>query len=217
MVADGDNHIEEVEDCIIKRTCKSPEYVDNCKKGYRYRYGSLSFWQAHHILPVSALKSKRINDTDDEYIEKCLCMTDWNINGSHNMMGLDTKWPYYLYPTLPLPSNLPSHLVGHDDYLKETYAYMDRNVWKKLKKKRKQHKLSPKSIIRELNSAIDYFHGELILRGKRNGGTIKCWKKRHNAGMKKIWYHPFSMSKNPRKRCPGEDIAFQPGLFNMIK
>ncbi len=218
-MADSD-HQEKLKDCVIKRTRNGNEHIKNCRDGYyptTFRIG----WQSHHILPVSALADGHIKAGSDNkaYILDCLCITDWNVNASPNLIGLDTKWPYKLnlfasfpglnaawatgFAAVPLPENLPSHLIDHDLYTAETYEYMNANVWDTLKDAREIHKLNPKSIKGELDDASTHFKGELKARGVRSGGTLHCWKNRFAPGMEETWYLPFSMSDSPRKRHPG--------------
>ena len=212
-------HIGKPEKCLIKRTRNGREHINNCSEGYRL---GLGLWQAHHILPVSALNSdKHISASPEnlEYIVSCLCITDWNVNAEPNVIGLDNKVPYMFDKIYPLPRNLPSHLIDHDHYTKESYDYMEANVWDSLKDAREVHKLDPKSIESQLNDATTYFKGEVEARGKRNNGTIWCWDHRFDTGMEEKWYVPFSMSDNPRKRHPGAKFVLQwlTNIFNVIK
>ncbi len=219
-MADSD-HIEKLSKCLIKRERNRNEHITNCSSGFR---PALKFmWQSHHILPVSAVADAHIaasDPTNKEYIIECLCISDWNVNASANVIGLDTKWPYQLYPfNKSLPDNLPSHLIDHDMYTEESYEYMEANVWDELKDRRQIHKLAASSIVAELNAATDYFKGELTDRGNRNGGTLQCFQNRFLPGMESTWYFPFSMSASPRKRNPGIPNAqhWIDTLFNVIK
>jgi hypothetical protein len=179
-------------------------------------------WQAHHILPVSAVADSHIKASDEnkKYIIRCLCITNWNVNAKANMLGLDTKWPYRLHPfNKELPNNLPSHLIDHNLYTQEAYEYMEANVWDTLKDAREIHKLKAAAILRELEGATDYFKGELTARGGRNRGTLLCWKNRFDPGMENTWYHPFSMADSPKSRHPGIPNAqhWVDTVFNIIK
>lgn len=219
-MAAAKKHLELLEEKKIKRSRNHPEHITNCKDGYT---PSLSFlWQAHHMLPISALNyEKHISAQGDNliFIENCLRLTEWNINAEPNMIGLDTKWPYKLYPFHGLPPNLPSHLIGHGDYTKESYEYMEANVWDTLKDAREIHKLDPYAIAGQLNAASKYFEGVLRSRGMREGGTIRCWRDRWDEGMEATWYMPFSMSDSPRKRHRGipNAMPWLDKLFSAIK
>ncbi len=179
-------------------------------------------WQAHHILPISALNSeKHISASKEnlEYIEDCLCVTDWNINSTPNIIGLDNKMPYLFSGLYPLPTNLPSHLIDHNHYTQESYEYLEANVWDALKDAREIHKLDARSIESELNAATEYFEGELRYRGSREKGTIWCWEHRFEDGMSDKWYIPFSMSDSPNRRHPGIKYVpqFLTNIFGMIR
>ena len=218
-MGDSNGHLEEQEKCKITRTMKGRQHINNCNKGYRMGQG---LWQAHHILPISSLNSAdhiSANKDNLEYLEKCICITDWDINAEPNMMGLDTKIPYRFEKIYPLPRNLPSHLIGHTDYTAESYEYLEANVWDTLKDSREIHNLDPESIEEELKAASKYFDGELHDRGEREGGTLWCWDHRFDKDMENKWYYPFSMSASPRKRHPGikfVSISLNK-LFSIIK
>lgn len=73
-----------------RKTCKT------CNEGYHSR-----MWQAHHILPGTALSAATIRDLVKDpdkayYIENCKKVTDWNINEVPNLMGLPTLWDYII-------------------------------------------------------------------------------------------------------------------------
>ena len=235
----GDNsHIKRLSDCKIIKTYSS-DYKTKCKgEGYTPGLFHNLLWQAHHILPCSALKSDHISArrTDNLiYIENCLCLTVWDINNKLNLIGLDTKWCYFLSSLssltnklpriferfakekIPLPDNLPSHLIGHRKYCEETWQYMEACVWDTLKDRREIHKLDEKSIVQELDDAVKYFKRVVKDRGIREGGTRVCWKQRFK---QKRWYIPFALDEDPCARHPGvTDDAWEHflNLFEKIK
>lgn len=202
----GDHQGEAAECKIIRDPTDNYRYC--CKDGYRHSIGRWHLWQAHHILPISALKVHHIRakrSENAEYIEKCLCITVWDINDELNLLGLDTKWPYYYDASVgvPLPDNLPSHCIDHTRYCHESWDYMEAAVWDTLKDNREIHKLDPQSIEKELDDAVKYFKDELNYRGRRVYGTLKCWELRFDPTMEDKWYIPFSMCDDPPKRHPG--------------
>jgi hypothetical protein len=198
-------HAGEAKDCLFVGE-PNGSYRKDCADGYQP--GWPIFWQAHHILPCSSVRDSHISKNPDDivFIRKCLCITDWDINTPTNLIGLDTKLIYKWYPVTPypLPPNLPSHLIDHGHYNKESYEYMGANVWDALKDARKEHDgLDPRSLLAELKSASSYFKSIVKSRGARNGGSIYCFTHRFDTGMEDKWYFPLSMSDTPQKRHPG--------------
>lgn len=197
------DHKQKPPKCQIKKTRNGREHIVNCKIGYMPGVG---LWQSHHLLPVSALNTEKhvaASDKNKEFIEDCLWITDWNINATPNVYGLDNKVCYLWNSVFPQPRNLPSHLIDHNLYTKEAYEYMEANVWDTLKDEREVHKLDPRAIQQELNDASEYFKGEIEARGQREEGTLYCWQYRHEPEMADTWYIPFSMSDDPKPRHPG--------------
>lgn len=169
-------------------------------------------WQAHHILCNHSVEG-RVIDKNPEYVEACLWITPWNLNASHNMIGLPINWQYRI--TLGKnPTNLPSHQVDHNTvggYTKECTDWLKANVWDVLNDKSKDHKTNASNIDAILRAGSDYFRGELVKRGARRQGTAYCWDHRfptppptataaEQAGYEKEeqWYFPFSMAMDER-------------------
>lgn len=219
----------------FKGTRNGDEHIDNCSEGYREATTfhkrstapNAKFWDSHHLVIISSVADAYIDVSrpDKTYLKKCLGKTDWNINASPNLIGLDTKWIYLKHATDPtsfpesmLPDKLPSHRVDHPRYNIEVYDYMQEEIWSTLKAKRKDH---PKgtSIQSQLEDASEYFKEELEDRGQLHGGTRHCWKNRNTEALEDTWYEPFSMAigDNPIARCPIPDnLARYDQLFNAI-
>jgi hypothetical protein len=200
------------------------DHIKNCKTGYctaPFRW----WWQAHHLIPVSALKNEHIaqNSEDLNFIWNYLFITDWDINAGPNMIGLDTKWPYYTqgFGKYPMPPNLPSHLIEHNQYTAYSYRFMSAKVWAKLKKQRRSadpHKLPTEGLKAQLEDGSKHFRFVVEAYGKREGGTLLCWSQRHQKAMEDKWYKPFSMGASPGKRHPGmPGTTYLDKLFKKMK
>lgn len=216
------DHEAVIVESLLKRDRHADEHIKSCATGYRgpFRW----WWESHHVVTVGSMKDSRISTNPEtlSYIWNFLYITDWNINAEPNCIGLDTKWPYYMSGMgRPLPPNLPSHRIGHNDYNQDVYEYMGANVWdslKEMKSSEDPHQFPEKGLEAQLKAASKFLRGLLQARGIREGGTLHCWAHRYDEDMKDRWYVPLSMSENPRKRNPGlRNTAFLENALSAIK
>lgn len=179
-----------------------------------------------------------------KYLEETLWSTEWNINEAPNMIGLPTRsWYRKEYSDDNFtPVNLPSHNNDHNitgGYLDEIKGYLKKNVWDKFNPKKKDHNKDPGTLKAQLESTSKHFEGILLGRGKRNKGTISSWKTRFEDNIDKdarkaayggtrtpkspsphapdkpnLWYFPFSMSRRPKPRSPGQKHSDMTWLFS---
>jgi hypothetical protein len=81
---------------VFEKSSNYRKVCEGCGDGYHK-----ALWQAHHILPGTALSKGRIKiEVGDakkaDYIENCKWITKWNLNETPNLMGLPTIWDYIL-------------------------------------------------------------------------------------------------------------------------
>lgn len=200
---------------------RSSDYRDHCKDGFVEVAG---FWEAHHILCNHSLAAREnIKAEHMAYVEKCLDITDWNLNDSRNLIGLP-KNRQYRESNGTLPKNLCSHQVDHntsDGYTTECTEWLETNVWKTLTDQQVKHDLRAEDLKGLLEDGTDHFKFLLAERGAREDGTRHCWERRFvtNPEHKPHWYYPFSMSSKPRPRHAGSGSLtnFWLNLFKQIK
>jgi hypothetical protein len=196
-------------------------YRTNTSSGF-----TSGLWQAHHLLcnHSAAQRFAGIQDPEDlRFAQACEWITDWNLNNSHNMLGLPTNWQHRSNDGKS-PADLPSHQVDHNTtggYTQECTGYCQDHVWDALKDKSKDHKTNAANIQALLKSVSSHFAAELeAKRGFRKGGTAHCWAHRRpeppptatpperaNYQHEPEWYFPFSMAEDGQvnPRAPGID------------
>lgn len=157
-------------------------------------------WQAHHILCEHAIGSRSFPDSETEaFAEQCLWVTKWDLNDSHNMLGMPVRTDFRNGRVAPM--NICSHSNDHNTtngYTSECLKFMQANVWDKIQKGKNGHTTDPSDISETLKTATDYFRGELTRRGSvRSGGTTIAWINRHEEDWADTWYIPFSMANDP--------------------
>lgn len=127
-------------------------------------------WQKHHILPCTSVRKSIATVTKQagkENLEKALkYFTNWNINESHNLIGLPTRSVYQKAygkrggkqnPSLSLVAslgNLPCHQPtswGHTVYNDKIETQLQ-SVWKKVVMTVKQHKLDANDIAGDITA-----------------------------------------------------------------
>lgn len=169
------------------------------------------YCQSHHILCISCLQDPNING-ELGFIHKCMDITTWNINATHNCIALPTKAAYVVDESNHAWDSLPCHQVDHNPYYTdEVSSYLNRNIWSKLKKQQNGCNVSPSDIKGALEAGSDKWRGWLKARGKQEGGTRFCWEHRNDTGMEDRWYVPFSMFPGrPPKRKPYPDASKLP-------
>lgn len=192
-----------------KRNRAGRKHIDQCSSGYLP--ASMAHMQVHHILPVSCLSDAWIAEgvKDNERVDmvkSCLKMTEWDINDGNNTVALPLK-PAYEDPLAPTGwDGWPCHQVDHDRYTAEVDEYLVGNVWEPICEEAEECNVAGQSIRGQLVASSNTWRQKLQQRGARPGGahsgTAQCWDARENPGMEDIWYLPFSMSKNPRRRSP---------------
>lgn len=156
---------------------KAPSYPTSPKRG--------THWQSHHILSLICIANRRgVTEDDSIYLEKCLWITNWNVNEEPNMIGLpQNAWFRVSYgATVPLykPANIPSHNTGHHAYLRDVEKWLYDFVWKNYNAKNAEgHDEGVTELRQALVDASNNWRGKLKAYGARNGGTIASWKNRH--------------------------------------
>lgn len=161
--------------------------------------------EVHHILCQHAITDFDVPADKLEYIRACLCLAEWDINASNNLLGLPLK-KAYKNSDYTSPVNLTCHNVDHntrDGYTKEVRTWLHDEVWDGLVVNQKEHAVEAESIVGLLDDCIDHFKRQLKKRGERNNGTLWSYQHRLDAGEERQWYHPFSMAKVPTHRSPG--------------
>jgi hypothetical protein len=184
----------------------SSTYRGNSTTGY-----TRGSWQAHHILCEHAIGSRSFEDQD--FGEACLWVTDWNLNDSHNMIGMPIRADFRRENGIK-DMNICSHANDHNTtggYTEECKDFVQSNVWDKVSKGKEGHTTDPKDLSGALKATSDYFRAELGRRASRSGGTILAWTKRHEDDWADKWYRPFSMAIEgaivPRRPGAVSDIA----------
>lgn len=199
-MAEGD-HQAKTEKRLAKLTRNGDEHIDNCGDP------AIAISNVHHILPVTCMAKRFSNYKKDNpdvatYIERCLDITNWNINDSHNQIRLPKK-KQYLATNGKTPSNLPCHDVDHPTYTDEVSDHLKTKVWDALCANQEPHKVDAKDIKAELEGISTLFKGRLATRGNRSPKTADGWTRRHDQDLADSWYRPFSMAEDPQPRSPG--------------
>jgi hypothetical protein len=201
---------------------KTSGYASNCGTGFQTK----GYCQIHHVVCVSCIADRKGAYPDDmeDYLEACLWITKWDLNDGHNLVGLPLN-KQYRRSDGKTPVDQPSHQVDHntrDGYTSEVFKYLKENVWNSLTAKKKVHDVDAGKLRTQLRNASDVFRGRLEKRGKRGdlgsnpGGTGTCWKNRFERAYKDLWYHPFSMGKNPSRRSPGVSLKRLTRIFKKL-
>jgi len=168
--------------------------------------------QIHHILVCYLFKHARILEALNsdaqkaEYCNDCLWVTEWDINGKENLIGLPV-WSTYtiLYKNQAAqppnsPTNLPCHTRGHGGkkgYSIDVRIWLKTNIWDGLSVKQEPHPKDLETILEQLKEGEEAWRDELEDRGTRQGGTWNAWVNRRTLPK---WYEPFSMAENPKPR-----------------
>jgi hypothetical protein len=178
-------------------------------------------WQAHHIACHHALGGRKIEKKYLRYVEDCLWITEWDLNASANLVGLPLNMQYRMKDGAE-PTNRCSHQVDHNTkggYTDECKQWLQTNLWDTLKNMQKKHDVQAQDIKSTLEKCTSTFKGKLTRRGKRQGGTVKCWDNRQKPSYAKKWYFPFSMADPPNHRDPGPDTHLwkkMKGIFGLL-
>jgi hypothetical protein len=217
------NHQGKVEDPVLVRGRKGRTHITRCGRGYTSP--SYIFKEIHHVLCIhcvtDATISEQLNDDDEnvQRIKDCLDLTNWNINDSHNTVGLPKKRAFYRYPSSDW-GGWPCHQVDHNvngGYTEKVSDYLGTNIWKPALEVAEDCEFDAKALEEALKSCSDYWYGMLEGRGSMNKGTAFCWDNRfgiengefkNDPEVTEPWYFPFSMhpgTPTERKPPPDED------------
>lgn len=208
----------------IIRGRKGRTHITRCGEGYLN--ASKNYREVHHVVCVNCVADATISDMlkDDEALERirnCLAETNWNINDSHNTVGLPKKPAFPKKPSSDW-NGWPCHQVDHnvkDGYTDRVSVDLKDNVWDPALKVSKKCKFEPKDLAEQLKQRSKFWFRFLSKRGKGNRGTAYCWENRMKIERGKIalpkpWYYPFSMhpSKPTRRMAPPSDKDFSAGM-----
>lgn len=186
----------------------------------------------HHAMPISSMQDGSImgDSLDAEkkgFIRKCMAITTWDINKRFNLIGLPTKGPYGAadkavadedepatltslralkaasghFGALP---DLPCHLNDHPAYTKSVIDKLDKDLWPKLLKGRKDCKDKGKNIRKMLLDECRHWKEWVIKRGAMHDGAADCWVNREQK--KDVWFIPLSMHPKPPKIDPPPNV-----------
>jgi hypothetical protein len=191
----------------FKRNRNGDEHVGNCADGYFNPKGLVpNRLEIHHILCVHACSDATFpaSITDDEktFIYVCLAISEWNINGKENNIGLPKKWAYVMDGKNTTGwDGLPCHQVDHDIYLRNVASYVRTEIWDKVKKAKKAEdceELTGENIAQHFIDGSDTWKKRLTKRGKKYGGTKACLDYcldgKQGPMADSNWYVPFSMA-----------------------
>ncbi|WP_437963987.1 hypothetical protein WMF04_30210 [Sorangium sp. So ce260] len=228
-------HMEEASGWKFKRNRDGDKHEKNCSDGY-YRTltirdstekarGERRVAEIHHVLCVHACSDatfpSSITHEEIDFIHSSLAITDWDINGSDNNIGLPKKWAYVLDTGNTTQwDGLPCHQVDHDIYLDKVEQWITENVWNKIKANKKQKKcenMTAESVKKMFDFGSSRWKALLKARGAKHGGTKACLDYclagKSDPAMESVWYIPFSMAfpesdARPRVKPPaGASVA----------
>lgn len=222
-------HPKDPPDWDIKRNRDEDKHIDACvsPKGKGYVCKDLTgatknlsdYSNIHHIVCISCMADGTIDGyvTDSAkrlFIEKCLKITDWNINARDNVVGLPKKLAYVEKPPEDW-DGWACHQVDHDRYLERVSDFLNRTIWTKLQAKAEACKTDGKLIADQLNKSSTHWLAELSGRC-----TALAWKYRFflpDRSPNELWFWPFSMYKDDaRPRKPPPDWTNNPGMVGKL-
>lgn len=218
-MGDGSNHKGKVEDPELVRGRRGRTHITRCSRGYISP--SYIYKEVHHVLCIHSVTDATIaeqlgDDEDVQRIKDCLDLTNWNINDSHNTVGLPKKRAFYKYPGTDW-DGWPCHQVDHnvaDGYTETVGTDLKTHVWEPVLEVAEDCEFEAKALEDLLKARSDHWYGFLDGRGKENAGTAFCWKHRFEIDQGKVsdprvtkpWFHPFSMHPgDPTERKPPPD------------
>lgn len=187
--------------------------------------------EVHHILCHSCVQDAAIyvGEVDKEYVQKCLAITDWDVNNPKNLIGLPLKTAYLpeanggKYSEAEKWDKLPCHQVDHNPHYTEAVkTWLHKNIWNTLKGGADNCNPDPKSIKGMLDRGSKRWQRFLLRRGNLHDGTKDCWDNRHGA-KKDVWWMPFSLwpeedtSTIPRRRAPRAVLEGSPKMKSLFK
>jgi hypothetical protein len=232
-MSDGD-HMEDPKEWKFKRNRNGDEHSDNCTDGYIQPKGrDPNVLEIHHLLCVHACSDETfpadMTEDDRTFIYACFAITEWNINGADNNIGLPRKWAFVKDPGNTTGwDKLPCHQVDHDRYLKAVNKWIQDNIWKKCKSAKKKEKcelLKGKALATMFNQGSDDWKTFLKDRGQEYEGTRRCLeyclKGESNPVLEANWYVPFSMAPKglvrKREKPPAKRKLKRTGLLKSIE
>jgi hypothetical protein len=218
-MASKKTHLDPPTDSLIIRERRGEEHIDNCGSGYQEK----SFCNIHHIVCVSALSDGTIagfikDASERKTVHLCLMITEWDINGAHNTVGMPLKQVYVDKAAPSGWNKIPCHQVDHNPYY--TDAVKKRlydQVWEPVAAAARECEFEATDLVSQLEDESDHWRKFLEDRGKKLGGTAYCWE--HRGKMKKTWYLPFSMHPGkPTVRLPPPALKdFRGGMQAFIE
>jgi hypothetical protein len=197
--------------CVLVRKGDYRERCATASKGFNSTIERHS--EVHHLVCEHSIAQRGESYPDAEqgaYIEACLSHVQWDINNIDNLLGLPRNRRFreaYKGPDAAwTPRALPSHQVDHntlEGYTYQVSEWLRYNIWSRLEMKKKDHSVDIATIKQGLEEGSLYFREKLEGFGIRQGGTVKAWRSRFDAGWEDRWYEPFSMIESPSPRHPG--------------
>ncbi len=189
--------------------------------------------EAHHLVCVQSINERRTtgnypeDPATNEYVEACLQLSAWDINGASNLMGMPTNLQHSLAAGTN-PANVPSHQVDHNNdqgyRRKDLKEYLRSNVWNTVTaKKDPPHQQDVENIKKQLEDASAEMKRRLTVRGLRGDakklyvGTAANWEHRLKADCSPTWYMPFSMADDPTPRVPPVDKIPLSKIFKKLE
>jgi hypothetical protein len=177
---------------------KNHDYRSACKTGFKG-----GFWNAHHVVPCTSLKSSLIEYLDGKEAEYRLALaffTKWDVNAAANLLGMPTHRTYVVAFTgmekrgidvgKPLwfqgakklarqskgSPKYPIHIPtswGHTDYNRQVKQALD-DVWTKLQVKHKNHEpIEATNLGGEIQAIGTNYRSNLVAKTNQ---TIEDWK-----------------------------------------
>jgi hypothetical protein len=206
------------------------DYRANCPTAApSFKIAGKKLCQVHHLVCVQSINNRKEDSypaaaAAKKYVEACLQLCGWDINGVVNLLGMPTNRQHSIAAGKN-PADLPSHQVDHnnsDGYrLIDVKEYLTNNVWNTVTTKTgKPHDQDVETIKDALENASKEMQRRLVARGKRGDpkkkymGTEANWEKRSELDCKPTWFFPFSMAADPSPRQPP---AAKKPLSNIFK
>ncbi|MBC8145218.1 MAG: AHH domain-containing protein [bacterium] len=193
--------------------CDAKKYIANTTDGFRKpnpQGKRKKKWEAHHVICGHSMAARKTTD----YVEKCLRITDWDINATPNMIGLPRNRQFRYSDGVTPGGFWVSHQVDHntsDGYTEECRKELQK-MFNRITKGKDDHSSTPTNIKSELEKITTKFLDLLEERWARGPGDPKQgWDKRLDNTCDD-WYEPFSMAKVPRERIRGTKTNVQDAL-----
>lgn len=219
-------------ECI--RAPVGKQHINKCKEGFGFAGppgkenqhigpAKPKSVEVHHIFCVEAASDSKIpSGTDMDYLEACFKLTPWNINETHNTIGLPRKWAYVRDKDGSKTGwdGYACHMVDHDRYLKQVITWLGENVWSNLDKAQKNKKceiINGKNLTTKLESCTNKFKPGLKSR-KTKLAMDYCHGVPKTGFTDATWFKEFSMWKaQARRRAKIKKAVGRKELLDEIK